>query len=378
MNKKTKILFITTNNCWGGSENLWYQTTIYFTKNNVDCYVYIPYYSHSKLGKLKDQIGSEKVITYPRFRPQRFYKRWVNKVIPIYSSQDYLKIVLRQVHPDLVVISNGNFIGNEDIPLIVAKEEFKYVILNHLVSKINWSSLNKDIISNCIDAWGKAIRNYFVSSNNRLLAEEMVGTEISNTEIIYNPTFTLKSAPSYSESTNKYSAAIVGRLECFHKGIDILVHVLKQTKWKDRPIEFNLYGIGPHEEIIKRWIKKHGLKNLKLKGFVEDKSRIWADNQILVLPSRMEGQSISLSEALLFSRTVIGTDVGGISEYITDNKEGFIAKFANPYSLDEAMERAWIRRNEWREIGELAHSKWKSIVPNKPVQYFAESLLSLC
>lgn len=377
MPEKNRFFFITTNYCWGASEYLWFETVKHL-KKEAEVFAYIYKYQHAAIEELKAVLGSFNVFNNKRIRPLRFYKRLINKIWPFFTEKDTLKETLLQFNPDLVVISKGNAFGDEEIILLVKELGYKYIIINHLVSETSWPVIDNTIRLKLLEGINSAHRNYFVSNANKELLGKMTGTNIPNSGVIYNPVETYINPPiPYPNLNNSYNMALVGRLECLHKGLDVLFDVLKQTKWKERPIFLNIYGEGPHKEIINSWIHKYELKNVVLHGFIVDKKQIWANNYILILPSRMEGQSISLSEALYHKRTVIGTNVGGITEYIDDGKTGFIAKFANPKELDETMERAWQQRDKWKEFGESANAHWLEKVPQDPIAFFIEQLFKI-
>jgi glycosyltransferase involved in cell wall biosynthesis len=101
---------------------------------------------------------------------------------------------------------------------------------------------------------------------------------------------------------------------------------------------------------------------------------IWASNHILVLPSRYEGLSLAMVEAMMCARPVIATDVGGHSEIIEDGVTGFLAKAPTVASVAEALESGWARRAEFEEIGLAAAKRIREIVPADPVGIFSSKL----
>ena len=372
------FFYISTNVSWGGSEFLWYESAkkLHDSQNNIFVYVYK--YQHPTIEQLKKELKPNQVFNSKRLPALKFYKRWINKIFKIYNQKDTLKVKLKAFKPDLVVISKGNAIGDEEIPLLVKELGFKYIILNHLVTESSWPVITPNSRNKLIEGIEGALKNFYVSKRNKLLFEKMIAKNISNSKVTFNPLLNISSTEiAYPTTENGFSVAIVGRLECFHKGIDIFFDVIKQDKWQKRPIKFNLYGEGPHKEIMLGWIDQYNIQNIEFHGYVTDKTEIWCENHILLLPSRMEGQSISLSEALMLKRTVIGTNVGGISEYIKDNETGFIAENANTKDLDNAMERAWIQREEWQIYGEKANHNWRNNTPKNPVSNFNQQLINL-
>jgi glycosyltransferase involved in cell wall biosynthesis len=137
---------------------------------------------------------------------------------------------------------------------------------------------------------------------------------------------------------------------------------------------FNFYGDGPHLHQLKYFVGKNELKNVKFHGHIDNVTDVWKANHILILPSRMEGQSVSLSEALAFSRTVVATNVGGVSEFLTDNVTGFISEDVTISSFENAMERMWKRKDKLEKIGKEAHLSWVKKVPKDPIEYIINLL----
>jgi glycosyltransferase involved in cell wall biosynthesis len=113
--------------------------------------------------------------------------------------------------------------------------------------------------------------------------------------------------------------------------------------------------MGPHTELLKSNIERMRLKNISLKGFHDDVKSIWQQNHLLFMPSRLEGQSLALTEGMYFGRTAVVTDVGGATELITDEINGFIADAVTVNSIDNALERAWLKRDQWEKMGARAH-----------------------
>jgi glycosyltransferase involved in cell wall biosynthesis len=131
-----------------------------------------------------------------------------------------------------------------------------------------------------------------------------------------------------------------------------------------------LYGNGPHKKSLERFVEQNNLTNIHFKEFTNNVNTIWEDNHGLILPSRMEGQSLSLLEALHCERMVITTNVGGASEVIIDNKTGFISPSFSIFDLENTMERAWSKRDIWKEMGVDARKLIKEKMPIEASEHF--------
>ena len=96
-----------------------------------------------------------------------------------------------------------------------------------------------------------------------------------------------------------------------------------------------------------------------------------------MLPSRFEGLPLSLVEAMLCARPAVATNVAGNTEVIEDGETGFVAAAPTAGHLDEAMERAWRHRGDWRSMGVEAARRIRRLVPPDPAGEFVEELLTL-
>ena len=169
---------------------------------------------------------------------------------------------------------------------------------------------------------------------------------------------------------------MVASLNINHKGQDILFEVLRQEQWRSRPVHVNLYGNGPHEKILKELAHYWSLDNVTFCGHQAIES-IWSRNEILILPSRMEGLSLALLEAMKFERSAIVTKLGDSERFIEDGVSGFLVRAPQADMLDEAMERAWNKREDWQEMGKRARASLESEITVDPVAAVTDTINEL-
>ena len=136
-----------------------------------------------------------------------------------------------------------------------------------------------------------------------------------------------------------------------------------------------MYGGGPDESTLRELQRMYDLQNVTFAGFQKDVEQIWRECHALVLPSRYEGLPLAIVEAMLCGRPCIVTDVAGNSELMEDDISGFVAAAPRVKYLDEAMERAWRRRSEWKSIGELAAERVRQFIPPNPISVFSQSII---
>jgi len=127
----------------------------------------------------------------------------------------------------------------------------------------------------------------------------------------------------------------VGRLS-YEKGVDLLVEVAKQLP----SLNFLLIGNGPLYNSLRKAMKEFG--NLHLLGYKPrlEALKYLAGSKLFVLPSRNEGLSTAVLEAMALHIPVVATAVGGNQELVVDGVTGFLAKSGDANSIVKAINAA--------------------------------------
>jgi glycosyltransferase involved in cell wall biosynthesis len=121
---------------------------------------------------------------------------------------------------------------------------------------------------------------------------------------------------------NKISLLYMGQLEK-HKGIEILIQAFSSIP--NDNITLNIAGKGRLEKNIIDISEKDS--RIKFHGFVSGdlKEELFKSNDFLVLPSIWyENAPVSIIEAYDNGLGIIGSNIGGIPEMITDGETGYI------------------------------------------------------
>jgi glycosyltransferase involved in cell wall biosynthesis/SAM-dependent methyltransferase len=280
--------------------------------------------------------------------------------------------------PDLAIISTGNQDeGIREFELFSANN-IPYVIVHQLIKELPVSpslgTAHDDLVRKGAHA---AKRVFFVSKNNHQIMERRLACPIPNGELVFNPLDIPPGEPiPMPDFSTGIHIAFPANILFIHKGHDILLKVMAMEKWRQRPITINLYGKGEDEGKVREILAREGISNVHLCGHIAP-AEIWKKNHAVLLASRMEGQSLAMIGAMVAGRVPIVTAVGGSAEVIRDNETGFLAAHPTPEHLDEALERAWQRRNEWTQIGIAARQSVLNLVPPDPVGDFVDRLQSL-
>jgi glycosyltransferase involved in cell wall biosynthesis len=373
------IAFISSNASWGGSEELWSAAAVELARSGHRIIVYKGRLERkaTNVRRLRE-LGCTRIelATFP-FLPNQIYSLFANLTYPLTFGYQavrlYLSLRLRK-RPDLVVMSQG---GNHDgwlFASVCVRLGLNYVLISQKATELYWPLDTR--LDRVRAAYAAAGHAYFVSEHNRRLTEEQLGASLERSSVVRNPFLVpWERRDDWPDSKEGFRLACVGRLYPMEKGQDLALRVLARDKWRRRPVSLTFFGSGEQKAGLEQMTRYLDLQNVTFAGQVEDVASIWDTHHGLLLPSRAEGLPLVIVETMMSGRVPIVTDVAGNGELIEDNETGFLAVAPTEDALDEAMERAWQRRHEWRAIGALAAERIRAEVPRDPGRAMADLLL---
>jgi glycosyltransferase involved in cell wall biosynthesis len=361
---------------WGGSEELWSQAAFRLQQSGHQVRVSMQHWDSPapQLVKLS-QAGID--VDLRRDTTWAFIARGGRRLLGTTIEEIEQKTCadwLRRTRPNLCCLSSGWIAESIAWMSACRNLNLPYVLVVHVNAEQHWP--DDWLASRLREAYLGARICFFVSRRNQELLEDQIGERLSNARVIRNPfNVDYDAAPAWPDEGNDWRLACVARLEPDVKGQDLLVKTLSQQKWRERPLRIMMFGNGPTGMGIRKLCTLYDVPRVEFAGCVSDVEAIWKTNHALILASRFEGLPLALVEAMLCSRMAIVTDVGGNTEVVRDGVTGFVAKAPTLSLMDEAMERAWQHRKDWKAMGELAGRTIRQIVSNDPVKEFCECLL---
>jgi len=128
--------------------------------------------------------------------------------------------------------------------------------------------------------------------------------------------FALKRPPLALRPPTTLHLLFVGRLSK-QKNIPALLKALKLTK---QNVHLDIIGEGSEGELVQKIIEEYNLTNVTLHGRLSrsDVMKFYKTCDVLVLPSLYEAQPLVLLEAMATRIPIIGTDVIGVADHITN------------------------------------------------------------
>ena len=248
----------------------------------------------------------------------------------IYKKIFKLPVVLHIHGGDLDLFPNSNYI-------------FKY-IYNFTVNNSDFIFVNSDNIKD------KLLKFTYVNSSKIMTLSPGIN---------YNTFFEIEDSKKLIQSKNKYSIRKDKLVLLFsgnaikRKGLDILVSSLKLS---EKVVLDNIHLIvcsnGPeleaNKKIIKKVLQKSSITFLdKVKQ--DELNILYNISDWFIFPSREEPLGLVGIESLATGTPVIGSDVGGIKEYI-DKTNGFLFNPDRPKQLTDLILKIFSNHLEGKSI----------------------------
>lgn len=173
-------------------------------------------------------------------------------------------------------------------------------------------------------------------------------------------------------------AVFIGRLDIYHKGLDLLVGAIVKEQRLLRARNFTLGIYGPEKQDyakLKELFVKYKIDDIvTLKGEIsgEYKEKVLLESDLFVLTSRFEGHPMGLVEALAYGLPVLVTPGSNMSEEITNENAGWVADgtsesiafqlrdiVSNQFEISEkgANARLLSKRYSWDKLAKEFHDK---------------------
>ncbi len=171
------------------------------------------------------------------------------------------------------------------------------------------------------------------------------------------------------------SAVFVGRLAA-EKGLDVLVRAWTIVLAERPAARLTLVGEGPQRARLAALIAAEGTgRSIALPGAAADATPALRAADVFVLPSREEGMSIALLEAMALGMPVVASAIAGNLKLIVDREHGRTATPDDPAALagailDQLRDVEAARAQGWAARGRVAREFSIAAVSRRHVALF--------
>jgi glycosyltransferase involved in cell wall biosynthesis len=234
----------------------------------------------------------------------------------------------------------------------------KYNYFPCIVNKCVKNSMSASILSSVEMFFNHNILNYtqyidkFIAPS-QFLANLVIKSGMNKEKVQVIPnclTDIEKISPNFE---NKDYFIFAGRLS-FEKGAFTILKA-----FKDLPEQKLLIaGTGPLEEELKQYKSANNMNNIEFLGYVDRKllPEYIKDSKGLIIPSECyENCPMSIIEAYAYGKPVIGADVGGIPEMITNDINGYVFEVGNIVELKQNIVKLERDKDKQKILGQNAY-----------------------
>ncbi len=165
-------------------------------------------------------------------------------------------------------------------------------------------------------------------------------------------------------SENEIVFGMVGRLS-YPKNPLMFLRIADEIVKKYSKAKFVLIGNGPLFKECRDFIRENTLENnifLLGEKSPEETRKLLLGFDVFVLTSKFEGSPISIIEAMFAGQPVVASNVGGVSELIFDQKNGFLVKDQDVDKFVEILtilfEKPQLRLSMGEEGRKIGHSQF--------------------
>ena len=170
---------------------------------------------------------------------------------------------------------------------------------------------------------------------------------------------------------NETNFGFVGRL-IKTKNIRFLIKTFKKYLNHFPNDRLLIYGSGPEEDFILKYIKSNSLKNkILLMGFEENKVKIYSKLDALIHPSYGEGLPNIILEAALTNTFIIASNVKGNRDIIKHKKTGFLF---NPFDQNDLLDKLLLFKNDKNLTVKIIEKTKKFVISNYSINNVVDSI----
>lgn len=187
-----------------------------------------------------------------------------------------------------------------------------------------------------------------------------MGIRRSGIDVIYNATRPAPAGAEVQASAGSEQIVFVGRLDPV-KNLACLLRAMRLCRESHPRLELDIVGDGEERERLEQLTVKLMLsERVHFHGQQNDPGRFIRKARCLILPSRCEGLSNAIMEAMSAGRPVIASNVGGNAELVAYGVNGLLFPSDDESSLAQAIERLLDDPAYCDELGAAAQRSMQS------------------
>ena len=212
---------------------------------------------------------------------------------------------------------------------------------------------DKRVLFHAAEQFTNALANEVIANSQAVLRDCAAAERFlpRTRTVIYNGIDVKNYEPLYKRPSGQLRIVIVGALAP-RKGQEYALEAMRLVTAAGVDAHLTLVGSGADESMLRKLVDEKGpADRITFAGEHPDPRRFLSANDIFLLPSRQEGFSNAILEAMASGLPVIATDVGGNAEAIEHGRGGLIVPSHDSGALANAILELNRRRDELQDMG---------------------------
>lgn len=300
------------------------------------------------------QAAGAELVLRPRNSVYLGWRHDLARKLP-WRSAEFLETRLARFAPDVVVITQGatyDSLAEHYLVQWLRASGTPYVVLCH--NNADGAGPTAAETVQVRDFLARAAGVLMSSSHNRAVSERHLGQALARVGLLQNPLSPGQPEP-WPAAGSRPILGLIGRLDMGHKGLDLLAAAFARLP-SPRP-RLVLTGRLENADSLAHTLSDCGVASeIELRGPLppEQVGRAYGELELFLLTSRYEGCASSMLEAMRAGRPVLATPVGGVSDWIIDGVNGYVAPAISVEAIHATLTRALAERERWPALGAAA------------------------
>lgn len=283
--------------------------------------------------------------------------------------------------PDIVVFHEVNYVGYIHLYKQLVKQNIPYIILPH--GELTRGALRKKWLKKKVAyalLFNKFIRNAIAI---QCLSENEAKNIVIKTSKKFIGTNGVHVSNKLKERFNSECIKLfyIGRLDYYHKGLDILIESLSIIKREcfDKNVTLSIFGpnVNGYSDELQEIINSKDMNDIvKIYSpvFGDEKLSVIENYDLFIQTSRFEGLPMGVLEVMGHGVPCILSKGTNIGEALLENNCGYYAG-ETIEDVVSALKIAFNDKSNWRDIGKKAHNfinenyDWDRIAENTINEY---------
>lgn len=343
-----KILYFITTSEWGGASQYVYNLCKYEKARGNKVYLVV-----GSIGKLSNEIQKLGIKVFI-VKEVRKNISPLNDIISIFKIQK----LIRKINPDIVHLnsSKAGVIGR------IACRNIKNKNMKVVFTVHGWSFTDgipsnfKKFLFRWIERLVSRFTDLFICVSNydaKIGRRDKVLNSKSNVVVIHNGTLPPQQKAEINHAVHTPIRLVMIARFSKQKRQEQLIKALGQI---DKKL-FHLTFVGDGETLdeCKQLVNELNLsKNITFVGFKDNVAPYLIKNDVYILTSFYEGLPLGIIEAMSFGLPIIASNVGGNSELVTNNINGYLVN--NTHELIKSILLLIHDQNKIEVMGQKSYS----------------------